>query len=29
VNLAEIVTATMRHYAEDVAAGRDPRDGPS
>jgi 3-methyl-2-oxobutanoate hydroxymethyltransferase len=29
VNLAEIVTATMRHYAADVAAGRDPRDGPS
>lgn len=29
VNLAEIVTAAMRHYAADVAAGRDPRDGPS
>jgi 3-methyl-2-oxobutanoate hydroxymethyltransferase len=28
-NLADVVTATLRHYAEDVAAGRDPRDGPS
>lgn len=29
VNLADIVTAAMRHYADDVVAGRDPRDGPS
>ena len=29
VNLADVVTATMRHYAEDVAVGRDPADGPS
>jgi 3-methyl-2-oxobutanoate hydroxymethyltransferase len=28
-NLAEVVTDTLRHYAQDVAAGRDPRDGPS
>lgn len=28
-NLAAAVTATLRHYAADVAAGRDPRDGPS
>jgi 3-methyl-2-oxobutanoate hydroxymethyltransferase len=27
--LAESVTAAVRHYAEDVAAGRDPADGPS
>ncbi|HEY5340145.1 MAG TPA: 3-methyl-2-oxobutanoate hydroxymethyltransferase [Candidatus Aquilonibacter sp.] len=27
--LADVVTAAMRHYAEDVAAGRDPADGPS
>jgi len=28
-NLAQSVTAALRHYAEDVVAGRDPRDGPS
>ncbi len=29
VNLAGVVTAALQHYAADVAAGRDPRDGPS
>jgi 3-methyl-2-oxobutanoate hydroxymethyltransferase len=29
VNLFDVVTGAMRHYADDVAAGRDPSDGPS
>jgi 3-methyl-2-oxobutanoate hydroxymethyltransferase len=29
INLADLVTGALRHYAQDVAAGRDPRDGPS
>jgi 3-methyl-2-oxobutanoate hydroxymethyltransferase len=29
VNLFDVVTSVMRHYAADVAAGRDPADGPS
>jgi 3-methyl-2-oxobutanoate hydroxymethyltransferase len=28
-NLAESITSAIRHYAADVAAGRDPADGPS
>ena len=28
-NLFDVVTGAMRHYADDVAAGRDPSDGPS
>jgi 3-methyl-2-oxobutanoate hydroxymethyltransferase len=29
VNLFEVVTSAMRHYADDVSAGRDPSAGPS
>jgi 3-methyl-2-oxobutanoate hydroxymethyltransferase len=29
VNLFDVVSSAMRHYAQDVAAGRDPSDGPS
>jgi ketopantoate hydroxymethyltransferase len=28
-DLAQAATAAIRHYAADVAAGRDPADGPS